>query len=207
MRFLVTGGAGFIGSNVVDRFIALGHEVAVFDNLSTGRRENLHDRARFFQLISSTPRHRSGDQRVPARDRGSHRRPDRRPQVGRRSASRRRDQHPRLDRASRELPASSSRQDHLRATGGAIYGEARFLPVTEEHPIHPESPYGASKYTVEHYIHIAKLLHGLDYTVLRYPNVYGPAPESSWRGGGERDLHRAHARGVNGRSSSAPASS
>jgi UDP-glucose 4-epimerase len=60
------------------------------------------------------------------------------------------------------------------STGGALYGEGRSLPATEEHPVNPEAPYGASKHTLEHYLYIWKLLHGLDYTVLRYPNVYGP---------------------------------
>jgi UDP-glucose 4-epimerase len=69
------------------------------------------------------------------------------------------------------------------------------LPAKEDHPVNPESPYGASKHTVEHYLYLWKLLHGLDYTVLRYPNVYGPAPESARRGGRERDLHRPHAAG------------
>src|SRR5262249_18400996 len=60
------------------------------------------------------------------------------------------------------------------STGGALYGEARALPANEDHPINPEAPYGASKHAFEHYLYIAKLLHGVDYTVLRYPNVYGP---------------------------------
>jgi UDP-glucose 4-epimerase len=60
------------------------------------------------------------------------------------------------------------------STGGALYGEGRQLPATEDHPVNPEAPYGASKHTVEHYLYLWKLLHGLDSTVLRYPNVYGP---------------------------------
>jgi len=60
------------------------------------------------------------------------------------------------------------------STGGALYGEGRFLPATEDHPVNPESPYGVSKHTVEHYLYVWKVLHRLDYTVLRYPNVYGP---------------------------------
>jgi UDP-glucose 4-epimerase len=60
------------------------------------------------------------------------------------------------------------------STGGALYGEGRQLPASEEHPIHPESPYGISKYALEHYLYYYRLLHGLDSTVLRYPNVYGP---------------------------------
>ena len=60
------------------------------------------------------------------------------------------------------------------STGGALYGAGRELPATEDHPINPESPYGASKHALEHYLYLWKLLHGLDYTVLRYGNVFGP---------------------------------
>jgi UDP-glucose 4-epimerase len=60
------------------------------------------------------------------------------------------------------------------STGGALYGEGRQLPATEEHPAHPESPYGVSKLALEHYVYCFRLVHGLDATVLRYPNVYGP---------------------------------
>src|SRR5262249_38816433 len=59
-------------------------------------------------------------------------------------------------------------------TGGALYGEGRQLPAAEDHAVNPESPYGASKHTVEHYLYMWRLLHGLDFTVLRYPNVFGP---------------------------------
>jgi UDP-glucose 4-epimerase len=60
------------------------------------------------------------------------------------------------------------------STGGAVYGEPEFMPVTEEHPINPDCPYGISKHTVEHYLRVYQLIHGLRYTVLRYPNVFGP---------------------------------
>jgi UDP-glucose 4-epimerase len=60
------------------------------------------------------------------------------------------------------------------STGGALYGEGRRLPADESHPVNPEAPYGASKHTLEHYLYIYRLLHDLDYTVLRYPNVFGP---------------------------------
>lgn len=175
MRILVTGGAGFIGSHVVDGFIAQGAEVAVFDNLSTGRREFVHPDARFYE----------GDlTRVEDIDRCVS---DFRPDVVDHHAAQ-------IDvRHSVEDPVHDARTNVLgsiallqactryevrkflyASTGGALYGEARFLPATEEHPVNPEAPYGASKHTVEHYLYIWKLLHGLDYTTLRYPNVYGP---------------------------------
>ena len=60
------------------------------------------------------------------------------------------------------------------SSGGAAVGEPRYLPVDEQHPVDPLSPYGVSKHTVEHYLYLYRQLSGLDYTILRYPNVYGP---------------------------------
>ncbi len=175
MRILVTGGAGFIGSNVVDRFLELGHEVAVFDDLSTGFREFVHPKARFY----------AGDLAdAAAVDRCV---TDFRPEL--------------VDHHAAQIDVRKSVSDPVRdarvnvlgsigllqactrhgvrkvvyaSTGGALYGEGRQLPATEDHPVNPEAPYGASKHTVEHYLYLWRHLHGLDYTVLRYPNVYGP---------------------------------
>ena len=175
MRILVTGGAGFIGSNVVDGFVADGHEVAVLDDLSTGRREFVHPKARFVhadltdaaavEACVSELRPEVVDHHAAQIDvRGSVREP----------------QHDaRINILGSIALLEACRRHGVRkviyaSTGGAIYGEGRFLPATEDHPVHPEAPYGASKYTVEHYLYIWRLLHGLDFTVLRYPNVYGP---------------------------------
>ena len=175
MRILVTGGAGFIGSHVVDRFVALGHDVAVFDNLSTGRREHIHDKARFFQADLVDP---AAVEAVLS---------EFQPEIVDHHAAqidvRKSVEDPRRDAEINILGAisllESCRRHRVRkviyaSTGGALYGEARFLPATEEHPVNPEAPYGASKHAFEHYLYIWKLLHGLDYTVLRYPNVFGP---------------------------------
>ena len=175
MRILVTGGAGFIGSNVVDRFVALGHDVAVLDNLSTGRREFVHPQARFFHADLVDP---AAVETVVA---------EFRPEVVDHHAAQIDVRHsvedPRADAEINILGTLSLLQSCHRhrvrkllyaSTGGALYGEGRFLPASEEHPVNPEAPYGVSKHTVEHYLYIWKLLHGLDYTVLRYPNVYGP---------------------------------
>src|SRR5262252_1176976 len=175
MRILVTGGAGFIGSNVVDGFVADGHEVGVLDNLSTGRREFVHPKARFVHAdltdaaavdaCVSELRPEVVDHHAAQIDvRGSVREP----------------QHDaRINILGSIALLEACRRHGVRkviyaSTGGAIYGEGRFLPANEDHPVHPEAPYGASKYTVEHYLYIWRLLHGLDFTVLRYPNVYGP---------------------------------
>ena len=176
MRILVTGGAGFIGSNVVDRFVALGHEVAVLDDLSTGRREYVNPAARLYEATSPIARRSSAcvaefrpeivdhhaaqiDVRHSVTDPSS-------------DAT---DEHPRRASAcSRPAPAtacasSSTPRPAARSTARA----ARCRP-TEDHPVNPEAPYGVCKHTVEHYLYFWQLLHGLDYTVLRYPNVYGP---------------------------------
>ena len=175
MRILVTGGAGFIGSNVVDRFVELGHDVAVFDDLSSGFREFVPARAKFFQGDLADA---SAVDRVVA---------EFQPEIVDHHAAqidvRKSVTDPVWDARVNILGTIGLLQACTRhgvrkvvyaSTGGALYGEGHQLPATEAHPVNPESPYGASKHTVEHYLYLWKLLHGLDYTVLRYPNVYGP---------------------------------
>jgi UDP-glucose 4-epimerase len=175
LRILVTGGAGFIGSHVVDRFIELGHELAVFDDLSTGFREFLNPKARFFQgdLADAS----AVDLCVGAF------KPDLVDHHAAQIDVRKSVADPVWDARVNILGSIGLLQACTRhgvnkviyaSTGGALYGEGRQLPATEDHPVNPEAPYGASKHTVEHYLYLWKLLHGLDSTVLRYPNVYGP---------------------------------
>ena len=175
MRILVTGGAGFIGSHVADRFVSLGHEVAVLDNLSTGFREFVPSQARFYPADITDG---AAIDRCLA---------EFRPEMVNHHAAqidvRKSVSEPVFDARVNilggiELLTACTRH-HVRkviyaSTGGALYGEGRTLPATEDHPVNPEAPYGASKHTIEHYLYLWKLLHGLDYTVLRYPNVYGP---------------------------------
>ena len=175
MRILVTGGAGFIGSNLVERLLGDGHDVAVLDNLSTGQRDQVPAGAAFYEsdLIDA-----DATERCVA---------EFRPEVVSHHAAqidvRRSVTDPIFDArtnilGSLALLESCSRHGVRKliyaSTGGAIYGEGRTLPATEDHPINPEAPYGASKHAVEHYLYLWKLLRGLDWTVLRYPNVYGP---------------------------------
>lgn len=175
MRILVTGGAGFIGSNVVDRFVELGHEVAVFDDLSSGFREFVNPKARFFQ----------GDLADAAAIDAAI--AEFKPEIVDHHAAqidvRKSVADPVFDARVNILGSIGLLQACTRhgvrkvvyaSTGGALYGEGRQLPATEDHPVNPEAPYGASKHTVEHYLYLWKLLHGLDFTVLRYPNVFGP---------------------------------
>ncbi len=175
MRILVTGGAGFIGSNVADRFLELGHEVAVLDNLSTGFRTLLPPKAKFYEVDLAD---------AAAVDRAV---ADFRPELVDHHAAqidvRKSVDDPIFDARVNVIGALGLLQACTRhgvrkfvyaSTGGALYGEGRQLPATEDHPVNPESPYGASKHALEHYLYLWKLLHGLDYTILRYPNVYGP---------------------------------
>jgi UDP-glucose 4-epimerase len=175
VRILVTGGAGFIGSQVADRFVALGHEVAVLDDLSTGFREFVPPAARF---VEGDLTDAAAVERCFA---------EFRPEVVDHHAAQIDVRHsvtdPVHDARINVLGGLSMlmactrhgvRKCIYASTGGALYGEGRSLPATEDHPINPESPYGASKHALEHYLYLWKLNHGLDYTVLRYPNVYGP---------------------------------
>ncbi|HET7225344.1 MAG TPA: NAD-dependent epimerase/dehydratase family protein [Candidatus Eisenbacteria bacterium] len=175
MRILVTGGAGFIGSNVADGLLARGHEVAVLDNLSTGFREFVPRGVPWFEadVLDGAALERAFQTF--------------RPEVVCHHAAqidvRRSVTDPVFDArvnilGGLELLRACTRHEVRKvvyaSTGGAIYGEGRTLPATEQHPINPEAPYGASKHALEHYLYLWKLLFGLDYTVLRYPNVYGP---------------------------------
>ena len=174
MKALVTGGAGFIGSHVVDAFVDAGHDVVVVDDLSTGRRANLNPAATFHEI----------DVRDPAlRQVFEEERPD---VVSHHAAQvdvRRSVADPTFD-AQVNVLGSLNVLDCCRevgvekviyiSSGGAVYGEPVTLPCDEEHPIQPLCPYGASKYVVEQYLYVYRELYGLDYTVLRYGNVYGP---------------------------------
>ena len=175
MRILVTGGAGFIGSHIVDAFIGAGHQVAVVDNLNTGKLANLNPAASFFQvdIRDSAGLDRVFEQVQPevishqaalADVRGSLREPDAYAEVN-------------IIGSIRLLELA--RQHGVRkviyaSTGGAVYGEPEYVPVREDHAINPLDPYGASKHTAEHYLFLYRHNYGLDYASLRYPNVYGP---------------------------------
>jgi UDP-glucose 4-epimerase len=175
MRILVTGGAGFIASHVADGFVAAGHDVAVLDNLSTGFCRNVPAAATFFE----------GDIRDAEFVRRVFR--DFRPDV--------------VDHHAAQMDVRKSLDDPVfdaqcnivgsinlilaaldvgtqriiyASTGGAVYGEPQHLPVTEDHAIRPECAYGITKHTVEHYLELYRILSGLKYVVLRYPNVFGP---------------------------------
>jgi UDP-glucose 4-epimerase len=174
MRILVTGGAGFIASHVADAFIAAGHQVAILDDLSSGRRENLNPKARFYQLDVQD----AAVAEVFRRER---------PEVLCHHAAqmdvRRSVADPTFDARVNILGLINlmehGRQHGLKrvlfsSTGGAIYGEQETFPAPETHKTEPVSPYGVAKLASERYLFFYFVAYGIPYAALRYANVFGP---------------------------------
>src|SRR5215217_2073017 len=173
MRVLLTGGAGFIGSHVAERMLGRGHEVAVVDDLSSGKRENVPEGARFYKADV-----RSGCAEV-FEDFG----PEALCHQAAQMDVRRSVREPDFDAdvnvlgTVRLLQACVERgvgKVVFASTGGAVYGEQRAFPATEDHPQYPVSPYGVSKLAGERYLNYYRVQYGLTYVALRYANVYGP---------------------------------
>ncbi|HJS19478.1 MAG TPA: NAD-dependent epimerase/dehydratase family protein [Anaerolineales bacterium] len=173
-KILVTGGAGFIGSHVVDLFLSKGYEVVIVDDLSTGRASNLNPAAKFYQVDIRDPK---------LRDIFDMERPDFISHHAAQMDVRRSVAQPLFDADVNILGSINmiecAREFNIKhfvyiSTGGAVYGEPERLPCDEMHPINPICQYGASKHTVEHYLYMYHVNYGLNYTVLRYPNVFGP---------------------------------
>ena len=173
MRVLVTGGAGFIGSHVVDHLLGRGHDVAVVDNLSTGKRGNVPEEAGFYEVDI-----RTGCSEVFE---------DFRPEVVSHQAAqmdvRRSVREPDFDAEVNVLGTIRLLQNCMKyevqkfifaSTGGAVYGEQQEFPVPEDHPQYPISPYGVSKLAGERYLYFYHVQYGLPGVALRYANVYGP---------------------------------
>jgi UDP-glucose 4-epimerase len=173
MRVLLTGGAGFIGSHVADHLLARGHEVAIVDDLSSGKRDNVPEGARFYELDI-----RGGCAEVFE---------DFEPEALCHQAAqmdvRRSVREPEFDASVNVLGTirllencidTEVRKVVFASTGGAVYGEQREYPATEEHPQYPISPYGVSKLAGERYLHYYHVQYGIPYAALRYANVYGP---------------------------------
>jgi len=174
MKILVTGGAGFIGSNVVDAYIEKGYEVVVVDDLSSGKRENLNKKARFYEL-DICDRALEGVFKKEGIDIVNHHAA----QVDVRKSI----ADPAFD-ARINIEGSLNILENCRkykikkvifaSSGGVIYGECGNIPPNEDSPVSPLSPYGVSKYAVERYLASYERIYGLKYTALRYGNVYGP---------------------------------
>jgi UDP-glucose 4-epimerase len=180
---LVTGGAGFIGSHIVDAYLARGWRVTALDNLSTGNRRNLNPRAEFME--------------ADLRDAATFTRiAELKPDVISHHAAQIDVRHSVADPASdaevnivasiRLLQTAheiGARRFVFASTGGAIYGEPVVAPQTEEHPRNPLSPYGCAKLAVEHYLHFYREIYGLKTVALRYGNVYGPRQNAKGEAG------------------------
>jgi UDP-glucose 4-epimerase len=174
MKILVTGGAGFIASNITDAYIAAGHNVVVVDNLSTGRKVNLNPAATFYEmdirdkaLSAVFDEHRFDVINHHAAQM------DVRKSV----------QDPIYDAEINALGFLNLLQNSVRtgvkkvifaSSGGAIYGEQDTYPADETHNTQPYSPYGITKLVGEKYLFFYNLTYGLQYVALRYANVYGP---------------------------------
>jgi UDP-glucose 4-epimerase len=174
VKTLVTGGAGFIASHLSDRLVELGHDVVIVDDLSKGKIENLPMQAKFYEMDI---RDKALDEVFAAE----------RPEVVFHHAA-----HADVTNSVRDPAHDASinilgslnlleccRAHKVRKfiyanTGGALYGQPKYVPADESHPIDPVAPYGVSKHVTEQYLYTYRVNHGLDYTSLRYPNVYGP---------------------------------
>ena len=174
MKALVTGGAGFIGSHIVDALIQRGDEVAVIDNLCSGSRQNVNRDAQLIEM-------HIGDEGLSAAF--ERQKPDIVIHQAAQINLRRSVEEPLFDArenivGSLNVIVNCARYgvDKLvySSSGGAIYGEPQYLPVDEKHPVFPLSQYGVSKYCVEHYIQLYAHQSQMDYAILRYANVYGP---------------------------------
>ena len=172
MKILVTGGLGFIGSHLVDRYLALGHDVVVVDNKSRGDHVPLDERARLYNVSVAD----DGLEMVFRTERPnivSHQAA----QASVRNPSPRFDVRQNIEGSVNLIECSVAngvKKIIYASSGGTAYGPPQYLPVHESHPRQSICCYGISKYAVELYLHQARAIHGLDYTVLRYSNVYGP---------------------------------
>ena len=183
MRILVTGGAGFIGSHVVDRLLADGYAVDVVDNLTTGRRERVDSRARLHICDLR-------DSRLDAVF--TEARPDTLVHVAAQAAVSRSVTDPCLDASVNVLGTIALLEACRRhgvdraiytSTGGAGYGDTNVLPTPEEHPLRPSSPYGISKVTAERYLECWAALTGGRGLTLRLANIYGPRQDPAGEAG------------------------
>lgn len=183
MKVLVTGGAGFIGSHLVDRLVQEGHEVAVVDNLSTGRRRNLNRASRFYKMDIQSWRL----ERVFRKER-----PSLLMHLAAQMDVRRSVEDPGFDaqvnilgmlHVLEQAVKHGTRKVVFASSGGAIYGEQELFPAPESHPTRPLSPYGISKLTGEHYLAYYQRVYGIQYVSLRYANVYGPRQDPEGEAG------------------------
>lgn len=175
MKILLTGGAGFIGSHILDNYLYAGHNILVVDNLSTGKIENIPDGVNLEQVDITDPKIETLVQEFQ-------------PEVINHQAAqidvRRSVDDPTFDaqvnilgsltllEAARKV--GSVKKIIFASSGGAAYGEAEQIPTSESEPVKPISPYGIAKISVEYYLHYYYHVYHIPYIALRYANVYGP---------------------------------
>ena len=178
MKALVTGGAGFIGSNLVDALLERGDEVVVVDNLTTGKRANLEPGlAAGARLVEADIRDGQA-----LRDLFGEVKPEVAFHFAAQIDVRKSVADTPLDAMINvvgtidvlEAALGTGTRVVNSSTGGAIYGEGRIIPAPEDHPAEPEAPYGQSKFAAEGYLELYRRLHGLSTISLRYGNVFGP---------------------------------
>ena len=173
-KILVTGGAGFIGSNVVDNFISLGHKIVIVDNLSTGFRENINPRAKFYRVDIRSKKIEEIFKKEKIEALCHHAAQiDVRKSVEDPIHDARINIEGTLNLLSNCIEYKTKKVIFA-STGGALYGEQDYFPADESHPERPLSPYGIAKLAIEKYLYFYKEVFGLNYISLRYANVYGP---------------------------------
>ena len=183
MNILVTGGAGFIGSHIVDQFVGEGHRVSVIDDLSTGKRKQVHRKAVFYKMDLCSPR----VEEVFKKER-----PLGIVHLAAQMNVRKSTEDPVFDaevnivgilRLLELAVRYGARKILFASSGGTVYGEQEAFPASESHPTRPLSPYGISKLTCEYYLEYYRHVAGLKYVALRLANVYGPRQHSDGEAG------------------------
>lgn len=173
-KILVTGGAGFIGSHVADLFIQKGYQVAVVDNLKTGKKENLNSKAKFYKVDICD--------KIVLEDVFQKEKPDYICHQAAHASVRESVENPQYDAENNILGGLNVMELSLKygvkkfifaSTGGAVYGETEILPTKEDYPAHPLSPYGVAKLSFENYLFYYGVVKNLNYVTLRYANIYG----------------------------------
>lgn len=175
MKIIVTGGCGFIGSHVVDKLIDKGNDVVVIDDLSSGKKERLNKKATLY-ITNIVDAKKTNE--VFKKEK-----PDLVVHLAAQVMLRKSIEEPILDATTNILGTinilEACKNNKVKkiiytSTGGARYGEPKYLPVDENHPIEPSAPYGISKHTAEHYVKTYSDLYGFDYLIVCFGNVYGP---------------------------------
>jgi UDP-glucose 4-epimerase len=173
-KVLVTGGAGFIGSTLVDKLISGGNEVIVIDDLSSGKKDYLNSAAKLYKIDICSPK----VAKIFTKEKF-----DFVYHLAAQIDVRKSVADPIFDNKINVIGGLNIIENSYRnnvkkiimaSTGGAIYGEAEEIPTTENYPTYPLSPYGIHKLTLEKYLNYYYHVYGLNFTVLRFANVYGP---------------------------------